>query len=290
VSFIDNQSTGGDGGALSFGSNSASSLTNCIFTDNVASDDGGAVTVGDFTEVTITDSTFSGNSASDGGAIHSELGDLTLLDSDFQDNAADGRGGGLFASGDALSAERLVFTNNTAGRNGGGAALATGLSGTLSASVFQHNTATNGGGLSVTSVSDVAVSNITLVNNTATNGAAVYVQDEGVLFTNLLAMFNAGSTGCFQQGLSDTFAITYSTVFSTVGQDWGGGCDADAAGNTTVNPLFTSLDDDAEWDDDTLTLASGSPARNSGDPDDSFDDADGSRNDRGHTGGPTAAP
>ncbi len=291
VSFVDNQSTGGDGGALSFGSNSASSLTNCLFTDNVASDDGGAVTVGDFTEVTISDSTFSNNSASDGGAIHAELGGLSLFDSDLEGNSASGRGGGLFASGFELDAQRVTFTANTSSGNGGGAALATGLVGDLSASVFQHNSAVDGGAVHVANVFDVALSNLTLVNNTASgNGAAVYVQDEGVVLTNLLGMFNTGTTGCFQQGELDTFAVTYSTFFSTVGQDWGGGCGADGTGNTTVNPLFTSVDDDADWDDDTLTLQSGSPARNSGDPDNSFDDADGSRNDRGHTGGPNAAP
>ncbi len=291
VSFVDNRSTGGDGGALSFGSNSASSLSNCIFTDNMASDDGGAITVGDFTEVTISDSSFSGNSASDGGAIHSELGDLSLVDSDLQGNSASGRGGGLFASGFELDAQRLVFIDNTSTGNGGGAALATGLVGRLTASVFQHNGAVDGGAVHVASVFDVELSNLTLVNNTATdNGAAVYVQDEGAVLTNLLGMFNTGVTGCYQQGDSDTFAVTYSTFFSTVGQDWGGGCESSVTGNTTVNPLFTSLDDDVEWGDDTLTLQATSPARDSGDPDVSFEDPNGSRNDRGHTGGPNAAP
>jgi predicted outer membrane repeat protein len=291
VSFLDNQSTGGDGGALSFGSNAESSLTNCLFVDNVASDDGGALTVGDFTEVSISDSTFSGNRASDGGAIHAELGGLSLVDSELESNTASGRGGGLFASGFELDAQRVVFSGNIASGNGGGAALATGLIGSVTASVFQHNSAVNGGGMHVASVFDVDVSNLTLVNNIATNdGAAVYVQDEGVVLTNLLGMFNTGDTGCYQQGEADTFAITYSTFFSTVGQDWGGGCESGATGNTTVNPLFVSLDDDAEWDDDTLSLQSTSPARNSGDPDASFDDPSSSRNDRGHTGGPNAAP
>ena len=54
------------------------------------------------------------------------------------------------------------------------------------------------------------------------------------------------------------------------------------------NPELTAYSADGNPDNDDLTLTAQSPEVDAGPPSPDFNDADGSRNDRGATGGPAA--
>jgi hypothetical protein len=60
--------------------------------------------------------------------------------------------------------------------------------------------------------------------------------------------------------------------------------------NLNDNPLYVEYSADGDPDNDVLDLEAGSPAVDSGPSDSEWNDPDGSRNDRGATGGPGATP
>jgi hypothetical protein len=60
-------------------------------------------------------------------------------------------------------------------------------------------------------------------------------------------------------------------------------------GNLEIDPKFVLVTNDGDWTNDDLTLKSTSPARDAGNPDPLYDDADGSRGDLGAYGGPNGS-
>ncbi|HND34291.1 MAG TPA: hypothetical protein PLA94_30025, partial [Myxococcota bacterium] len=80
--------------------------------------------------------------------------------------------------------------------------------------------------------------------------------------------------------------VAWCTAYSTSsGVDFAGEASENTLENEVADPAFRSWTDD-DTDNDVLTLDASSPARNSGPSDSSYNDHDGSRNDRGATGGP----
>jgi predicted outer membrane repeat protein len=158
---------------------------------------------------------------------------------------------------------------------------------------FQDNDGGDvGGGLAIRGTSaELTVSNNTLTGNVAKGeGGAIYVDatdsDDVSLVSNIWA-YSDGSSGVYLS--TDSLATLLSnTGFATAGGgDFGGAASATGT-NTSENPLFTSITNNADPDDDDLTLKSASPMVDSGPSDGVWNDKDGSRNDRGYTGGPGA--
>jgi predicted outer membrane repeat protein len=196
-------------------------------------------------------------------------------------------------TGGRLSAFRDRYYGNEAGDEGGGLMLVDldDPSGGLWNLWFIDNTAaTQGGGLDATG-DTIAFSadNLTFAGNAAaTAGAGAHVEAtdaSGVSLQSSIFGWSDGATGVEAHGgATVAWCLAYAT---TSGVDYSGDAVSGASNNLTSDPVFRAWTND-HTDNDVLTLDSRSPALNSGPPDASWDDTDGSRNDRGATGGPYA--
>ena len=208
------------------------SITNCIFTNNSASDDGGAVYYNDHSSGTITNSTFTNNSASSGGggAVYSSSSSSTITNSTFTNNTAS-EGGAVFYSFQVSSGiiSNSTFTNNSASENGG-AVYYSYSSGTITNSTFTNNTSDSYGGAvsyyNYYSYSSGTITNSTFTNNSAkNNGGAVSGADT---ITNSTFTNNTASTGGVVNGSS---TIVNCTIANNSGRGFSGS-------GTILNTLF----------------------------------------------------
>ncbi len=93
-------------------------ISNCIFTDNAASDEGGAM-INAVSAPTLLNCAFHNNSsATRGGAIYSGLANPTFTQCIFSDNTAD-RGGAIFNDFAQSNIINCIFNKNTATTSGG---------------------------------------------------------------------------------------------------------------------------------------------------------------------------
>ncbi len=303
-------SSAGDGGAIAISSGRLD-LQDCSFDGNRSLDDGGALAL--VSSVLVDDgSSYEDNRGTRGGAILSESSNLTITDGRFSDNAATDDGGALTAiGGSGLRLERNRIWVNTAGREGGGMALAdvNAPSSILRNNWFQDNYAgQTGGGINISgSSAALLIANNTLVDNTAAasggedHGAAIHVQTENssglAIWSNLFAWNDGRSALKVPVGSGASVAYN-SAEFTSGGTEFDIGPLEDVGNNVEEDPRFTLWDpgaaDPSGYD---LSLQGSSPARDSGPVDGegpagytTWSDGDGSRNDRGMTGGPGATP
>ncbi|PRP73696.1 polymorphic outer membrane protein, partial [Planoprotostelium fungivorum] len=105
---------------LSISNGLSLSLTNCIFSNNIASTAAISTSGTSLSTLSITSSTFSGNSAAS-GVIMSQGGQTSLLSSNnvYYNNTASSNGGAVNTDGGVLSFASDTFTNNKANNNGG---------------------------------------------------------------------------------------------------------------------------------------------------------------------------
>lgn len=170
-----------------------------------------------------------------------------------QNSAA--QGGALFAGEDTwLDAANLIVARNSADESGGGMQLTT-VNGLLSNSVIDHNNAPSAAGILFNEVTGLEVQNCIITDNSA---------GEGVLI--------AGSPYDLWQ---------YNNVHNNQGGDYAGVAPATGTdGNISQSPGFVNAGD-ADYH-----LRPDSHCADSGSPEASFSDADGSRSDMGAYGGP----
>ena len=212
----------------------------------------------------------------------------------FGGNLASRQGGGMHVLGSTnLSVLRATVTQNIAEDAGGGISLVDVSSGSVSNSILQDNTGSRGGGISVGGNSAVAIENNTLVANAGATGSAVLVEGtngNSRVIANI-AQANTGNSG-FDVAASAGSA-SWNTAWQNTGvpgTEFAGAAAVDIDGNVVRNPVLTAFTNNGNPADDDLRLGSGSPEIDDGPPDSAYNDVDGSRNDRGHTGGPLAAP
>lgn len=283
VDFVGNM--GSDGAALAAIGAQITMSGSVLFDSNVATGSGGAVHVTDGVLITVGDVAFTGNDATlDGGAVHAN-GTVQLRGASFVDNSAGARGGAVnLDAGLGHVLERNTFIDNTA-VDGGGIALNGVVSGLVRNNVLAVNDATNGGAVWIGSGAG-RLTNNTLIDNTADLGAALYLESDEAAIVSNIAHFNAGD-GAFWTSVSAPMA-SHNTVFGTAGADWVGAWSVLSDDNRSENPGLRNFSDDGNPDNDNLNLRPMSTSRDSGPTDPAFDDPDGTRNDRGHTGGPGA--
>lgn len=271
----------GDGGAIALTSGVAG-LDRCELLENIAEDDGGGVAAVS-SELTLTDSSVEDNQAVRGGGL---LVEGTSLDVDrvrIVGNVATDAGGGVNAIGGAgVDLTRSHLALNEAATGGGAVLYADVAQGTLSNNVVQDNSGGTGAAIELSGSGVVSLHNNTVVTNTggATGGIAVDATGTVTLDSNLV---------CFNDGYgvtAGTSVVLFNSAYGNTGASEYEDVTVGANGNDDANPLFVSLQDDRDPDNDDLTLGSGSPAIDSGSP--ARDDLDGTANDRGHTGGPEA--
>jgi hypothetical protein len=134
----------------------------------------------------------------------------------------------------------------------------------------------------------------TLINNTIVHNTCCGLEyrtfDEGLdpgVKNNIFA-YN-GRYGIAVEGSFTTFTVTHNDVFQNTCGNYGGTLSDQTGvnGNISANPLFINNVGDISGN---YHPGSGSPCIDSGDPDPTYNDHDGTRNDMGAYGGPNRSP
>ncbi len=295
--------TGGDGGAIAVSSGTLR-LADCTFLENAAGDDGGAVAALS-SSVDDHGSRYDTNQGARGGAVVWEASSGTLADARFVDNDASFDGGALWlVGGSGILVERVELWNNVAAGAGGAVAI-TDLSdeGSILRNLWvEANVAgEEGGGIAVSgSRSALVIANSDFLGNDAgSSGGGLWLgadDADGTWAWSNLVCWNGGDDGLSARagaGASVAWNTGYNNL-SLVDFDLDAG--EDGGENESADPRFADYDPGDAPADHDLDLSSSSPAVDSGPsfggPSSvtTWQDRDGSRNDRGLTGGQGASP
>jgi len=300
VRVVDNICTDCDGGAIAVSSGTLS-MDSCTVARNSSGDDGGAIVIL-FGTISDAGSIYDDNKGARGGAIRAESSTVVLDGVLFDGNDASSEGGAIsVVGGQDHRIERTTFWANTAQIYGGGIAM-TGVDdpdSLLRNLVMIDNIAGSaGGGISVTGA-DAAfqLMNSSLVGNKSDDdGAGLYMaaaDAEGVYVWSNIAYFNDGDSGIYVTDGSGA-SVAYNVAFATTGgseYNFVVGEGEDDGDNLATDPGIPGFVNNGDPSDDDLSLASSSPAVNSGPQSGegpsgyTWTDTDGSRNDRGASGG-----
>lgn len=307
-----------DGGAI-WGTSANLTLDNIIATSNESGNDGGFAWIYGGT-ITVSNSILSGNTAGDdGGAITVSSGTLIESNNTWDSNSGV-RGGAVFTESSSLVSEGSIWTNNQASGYGGGAVSMIGGDFQIVTGEFMSNTASqyggallfsdagdsqsvlanllivsnnagiSGGGISISGDSAAgSVRNNTLAGNDASgSGGGLYIalnNGQNLSVSANIIGWSNGSSGCYGEGgVQSSYNLAYA---SASGTDYSGDFVNGNNEDLIADPLFQAWSND-DTDNDIFSLSNGSPAHNSGPSDSAWNDTDGSRNDRGYTGGPYA--
>lgn len=295
-----NTCTDCDGGAVAVSSGSLT-LDQCDINDNVAGDDGGAIVLL-YSTLIDQGSTYDDNKGARGGAIRAESSAVQMYDVLFDGNDASSEGGAIsLVGGEDHLLERVTFWGNTAQIYGGGISM-TGVEDPNSLFrnliMIDNIAGSAGGGISATGSSAAfQLMNSSLVGNKSDDdGAGLYLAvtdaTDTWIWSNLF-YFNDGASGLYvteDSGASVAYNLSFAT---TAGSDFNYvmGSAEDAGDNLSEDPALSGFVNNGDPSDDDLSLTSSSPARNSGPQSGEgpegyeWADVDGSRNDRGATGG-----
>lgn len=291
-----------DGGAVAAVSSDLEMRGRCRFEGNIAADDGGALLL-DASTVDDAGSTYVDNTGVRGGAIYVQGGDVSIDDAELRSNDATIEGGALAINGDgSYRIERSWFASNTAGVDGGGIVLrdVDDAGSEVRNNRIQDNVAqAGGGGVAVLgNTGALRIENNTFTGNEAVGGEGgallVQVVNGGALqvLSNVMHS-NDGDSALFVNPGAGAF-VAFDTVYLTNSGIHFGGEAGDGTGapldptNQVRNPELVAISDDGNPDNDDLTLQGSSPEIDSGPELPELVDTDGSRNDRGYTGGPAA--
>ena len=237
--FVENDVTGGAGGAILIGSNATATVNDSELEDNATlgtGSGGGGAIASDADLLTVTSTRLSGNSVAgtgaDGGAIE---GDTVLVQaSDVRSNATTGsvaEGGGL-AGNDLTVVDTWVVDNHVegAGSTGGGVG---GSTVTVERSLLLRNTATgtSGQGGAVGGVSVLTLTNSTLTENEASFAGGGVAAGSTATLSHATFGRNEAPTGAQLQGASGTDTTVEATVLAA---PLGGGQDCATSGSGTI--------------------------------------------------------
>jgi hypothetical protein len=293
---------------------SDATLRDLVVRDNHAARTGGGIAVFEGTPA-FERVELSGNRAPYGaGMLVLGCDGATLDDVAFVDNdaGASGFGGGLYATHAAMTVTGAEFRGNTASAGSAmhvsflqsagirivGGTVADNGPFTSTSTVELYGGATYGtltlqnviladnepAYLLVSTAEPIDLENVTAVGNRgfvqALSGGWVTVHDS-------IVYDNGGATS-FVDLIDGRFEASY-TLFDENTGSWTGTVDpVGSDGNFAADPAFTLYTSNGDPTDDDLTLSPSSPAIDAGDPDPAFDDVDGTRNDVGAFGGPSA--
>ncbi len=218
---------GGSGGAI-YAENSAVSVTGMTLENNQAGESGGAIYIG-------------------GGSY---TGSSNIIRNNQASGASLTDGGGLYATGSAVSIQQSRYEGNRATFSGSGISIAQ----ATTLSVGGSFVVGNNGGFVGTGVSlDTLPAGAQFIGNTVANnrGASVganglYLSGSGSLdVTNNIFAFNGGGGTTFADGVHCTGATAVFSCNDAFGNDAGnyGGCPdpTGASGNISADPQFCDL-------------------------------------------------
>ncbi len=252
----------GDGGGIYILNATGISVNQSLITDNrAAGEGGGACFVGTPAGGYLVDSWFEANQATHGGGVFLDWAAVYVARTTVAGNRASETGGGIGSNQGSLEMANCYLPANEAGRTGGALQLA----------------ATSG-----------HVYNNTLAGNAAPDGGSgvALASDQSFrpLFDSNIISF--GDSSAITGSTASGSAFTYNDIYPAEVE----GMTLDTS-NLFEDPRFvtdvtSSPEVPADWD---LHLQPSSPCIDAGNPDPTYNDKDGSRNDMGAYGGPTAS-
>ena len=225
--------THGDAGGMYVnGFAAAVTVSDCVFSGNLAWGRGGGLCCdGGFNTVTISNSTLSGNTARNGGAI--SIGPygafevpLVCTNCTFTGNTAWAEGGAISWYGSPLTAADCTFTGNLAGS--GGAMDIADCDAAIVNCAFSGNSAGCAAGVYALWSATLALTNCTFAGNTFTSpygGGAILTDYQGALIINCVLWADTAPEVYDELGES-------VVAFSDVEGSWPG------LGNLDADPLF----------------------------------------------------
>jgi len=227
-------------------------MTDCTVAGHLELQNGGGMYVGGHNATSNLDMTggaISGNTATTNGAgLYMTGGTLNMtrvaLDANLKSPAASFmHGGGIFATGAAVTLDSLVVTGNEA-HIGGGVDLTDCTNAVLMNSVLTGNTALFwGGGLNYQGNAAGSITGNTFAENaaTASGGGGIYVTTSTPVITNNISAFNTGGTSNANGMalLSTPSVLSCNDTFGNAGADYSGVPDPTGTnGNISLDPLF----------------------------------------------------
>ena len=295
-------SSANDGGAIYVSNGLLRLKRGCLFEANIAEDDGGAIYLDSATLTDNEGTTYLSNTGKKGGALFINGGTTNLRDAELRSNAASVEGGAIAMTGTPTTfvVERSQFVFNDA-TGDGGAALLNGVDapdGVFRNNRIQDNESAkgHGGGIALTGgVGALQITNNTFTGNEAAlEGGAIYAAATDTSGSSIQANISQSSgpnTGLYVTGAAE---VAYNTVYATASGDDFAGDIVDGKGllvdptNISRPPLLVDFSNDGNPDNDDLGLAGNSDEVDDGPPGTEYEDPNGTRNDRGYTGGPEA--
>jgi predicted outer membrane repeat protein len=245
-------------------SDNSNHVVTSSFVDNTALLDGFTITAGNASRgggmyneggsPSLTNLLFSGNIASfSGGGMYNEGGSPLLTDVNFNGNTAiSGNGGGMYNFDARPSLTNVAFSGNTASTWGGGMYNNGGASPSLVDVAFSDNIAYAGGGMY--NSGSLLLVNVTFSLNTADHGGGMY--NDGSL--SLMNVTFDGNTALIDGGGMynhyTTNALLTNVIFSDNTADYGGGM-INLGGASLTNVTFSS---------NTANLSGGGMSNNGG--------------------------
>jgi|GEM_PF-2640758 len=268
-STISSNTAASAGAGIAAYANCTLSMQNCDVRLNVCNGLGGGIYISTDSTAEIDRCAITTNDALDGGGIYWQLSDGSLTGSLIADNLAGRDGGGIFIDTAEPDIRRCQISwNYTAPVSGGGGGAGlyyynTGNAGLYNC-VIDHNSAYGRAGAIALDASSPAIFNNTIAANLG------YMQDGGIIAAPWSAPAIVNCIVWNNGDDLDGVVAQYSQI-----QDGDAGTQ-----NSSADPMFANAT--AGY----YLLKPGSPCIDTGHPDASFNDPDGTRNDRGAYGGP----
>lgn len=198
-------------------------LNSALFKNNVTSDKGAAVyqTSG---SLILAGSQIENNQSAD-GAIYASAGEVAINSRTvFKENTATGFGAAIVTAGTAkLNVDRAEFIKNQANSSGGALSLEGSAAKTITASIFEENSATHGGAIYFNSSGALALDNSIFFENKAgegKSGGAIYMPTSvnGILTArhNTFVKNEAGNGGAIRSESADKFRLIGNLIAGNI--------------------------------------------------------------------------
>lgn len=219
----------------------------------------------------IMNNIITGNSAVFGGGIFcDEETSPIIVNNSILRNKATRFGGGVFSYKAKSTIVNNRITENSASNSGGGL-FCDRDSPYITNNIIWRNKAGFGGGISCDRSFSV-ITNNTITENKAESGGGIIFEGGTTRISNVILWNN----------MDDLSSRTVSSSSRPVFSDIGDGDFRGLNGNISTDPLFV------DPDDGDFRLSPKSPCINAGNPEETYNDPDGSINDMGAFGGPRA--